>query len=148
MKKFRARIMAEAANSCDEADRKACRAAAKADMVAAGMLAREFGMVKKHSEVMGAAEVYANCLQSGINATDCEQQAKDEYMSAGGASGANGTGQGSWSFLRAKIVALGNGLDSGAEVQMRKKMLIAVDAATDGTSCDASIGIALAAKAK
>jgi len=147
MKKFHARAMAEAASACNATERKSCREAAKADMIAAGMKAREYGMVKKHGEIMGAAEVYANCLQMDLAAPECETQAKEEYESAGGAAADAGTGQRAWSAIRNKIVALGNGIATGDDIEMRKKPYIVIDAQTNGGSCDDRLSDKLAQKA-
>merc|ERR1712070_574162 len=84
--------------------------------------------------------------QMDLGTAECEAQAKEEYESAG-AAGSGGIGEAAWSARKAKIVALGNGIANGDDVEMRKKPYIVVDAQTNGASCEAQLSDKLAQKA-
>jgi len=129
--------LSEAATVCSSSDRKACMESAKADMVATGMKARKFNMIKRIGEFTSTAEVYATCKQSDATDQECADLAKAEFQTVSGADEA------AWTKVVARITKLATVIQNGEEVVMKKKMQVLVEALTTGTSCDNTVLSAL-----
>jgi len=142
LKAFRANQLAEAATVCSSTDRKACIESAKQDMIATGMKARKFNMIKRISEFTSTAEVYSTCKQSDGTDQDCMVIAKEEFQTVSGADDAT------WTKLEARITKLATAIQNGEETLMKKKAQVLVEALTSGTVCDNTILSALLTKVR
>jgi hypothetical protein len=111
-------------------------------MVEAGLKAREFGMIKKLGEITAAAEVYATCSQSDVNASECAVLAKEEFLAVSGADSSV------WDKVKARVTKLADGIMNGVEIVMKKKMQLVIDAVTSDTNCSKNVTDALVQKIK
>jgi len=143
LSKYSADKVAGAAQACEEAERKKCRASAKLDFdKTSGLPKREFAQVKKVGEIMNIAEVMAACKQESGTDADCLALAKAEFLSV------TGTDAAAWDIAKERIGKVTQGIIDGKSILLRKKAQLSVDVQTDGTACDAAVAAKIAAKVK
>ena len=116
----------KAIGSCNRTNRtelKQCRKSAKALAKESGVKVREVLRAKKNGELRAAVEVMSACLDANNSATECMQEAKDEFLSV---SGANDFG---WSeAMQKKVRALAEADVAGVLTVMRflKRLTVVV----------------------
>eukprot|EP00928_Gymnodinium_smaydae_P012250 TRINITY_DN1444_c0_g1_i3.p1 TRINITY_DN1444_c0_g1~~TRINITY_DN1444_c0_g1_i3.p1 ORF type:complete len:869 (+),score=244.34 TRINITY_DN1444_c0_g1_i3:62-2668(+) len=140
-KRFRAKMVRDAAKSCDSADRKACLQQMKEELTKTGVKARAFAAIRKIGAVKESAETWVACKEDSANTdADCDGLANETLREQTGAKGDI------WAKMGDKVKRLAGNLLNGTETELRTLKLVSVEAETSGTECKDSASTAFVAK--